>query len=290
MRRLALGDGFRLATLAPMDVDGLRTRLQMGSAAGRTLPLGGRGSRQAREGSITAFASSEHGWFDLNTSGYAVLPLPTIRGVLAGVFLGNEKDSGGAVAAGACASSLIECVAEEWTRADIVPGLRRFVLRAHDAIEMLAAEAVDPATFPTVGAPRRRLTGIGAVALAVVVTVDEVHGIHVGDAQSFLLRDGSARRLTVPDTLDHVPGQRPGDPGRYPGAEHVVLQVLGMGALPEPTLFRFAVEPGDAILLGSQALDRELIRRTGLDEAQLLEAMHDARPDQPSTLAVIRVG
>lgn len=268
-----------------MNLVELRSRLEEEATRERALELGGRGRLSLHSGALAVEASSRQGRFDTNTNAVAASQTILDDTVGVGVFLGNQKDAGSAVAAGACALALLESLDEPWrSSADIVPSLRRFVLRAHDWIGELTTEPLG-GVYPTLFGPRRTLEGIGAAALAVVVRPHGVEGIHVGDARSYLIREGEVRALTLPHTLDRMPGQRGLDP--LLGAEHVVVRVLGL-AEPEADVFRLALQPGDALVLGNQALDAELLRRHWPHLDALDEAMQSGRPDLPPALVAVR--
>jgi protein phosphatase len=110
--------------------------------------------------------------------------------------------------------------------------------------------------------------GMGSTMTALLAAGAELHLAHVGDSRAYLIRDGSARRLT----RDHTVAQELVEAGTMSQEEadrsdqrHVLLHALGGDREPEVLEASDRCRPGDILLLCSDGLT------DGIDDGELVE-------------------
>lgn len=227
---------------------------------GRSLPLNGFGDVKHSNGGVEAFGSSTGGPYDENSDSLALVPFRcgSEHGMVVGVFTGNYKDMGTAVATGACSVELVQAFSSPLlSDADLAPALRKWTLNADARIHEFSESPLEDRRFGTVMGQRSDLRGIGCSVTVVAVFSNRVYGAHIGEGKAYLLRSGQAKKLTMEDTLAHDPGYRVGNHD-FPNPETVILKAIGMNeAPPEPKVFRTHLVAGDRIVIGNLALSDE---------------------------------
>jgi len=99
--------------------------------------------------------------------------------------------------------------------------------------------------------------GMGTTVVTLVIDGDQAHLAHVGDSRAYLLREGSATRLT----RDHTVVQQEIDAGRLAPElarllphRNILTQSVGFHGPVEPDTSTRVIEPGDIFLLCSDGL------------------------------------
>lgn len=119
----------------------------------------------------------------------------------------------------------------------VLQALSDAVRAAHDTVAAAAAR-------------RAECAGMGTTLLAMAVSGHRAHLAHVGDSRAYLLRQEWEQRTLFRLTTDHVVIQH--------GREYVA-RVVGIGAADAtPDVSFFDLQPGDAVLLATDGLYREL--------------------------------
>ena len=154
------------------------------------------------------------------------------------------------------------------------------------------------------GAGEPELRGMGTTATAAVVSGDAVHVAHVGDSRAYLVREGTARRLT----RDHTWLQAVLDDGRAEVAaddprRNALLRALGTQPEVAVDTVHLELQPHDTLILCTDGLwsaldDDELARAVGVhgDLAVLCERLlaaaseHGGRDNATALAARIEAG
>ncbi len=106
------------------------------------------------------------------------------------------------------------------------------MLEAHERVLALVRREGADASIPAASAVRAEIpVGIGATLAAMVLLPRRAWLTWVGDSELWLIRDGTAKRLNLPDTLANDATYRAsirGQPSHaIEGADHVAMHALG---------------------------------------------------------------
>jgi hypothetical protein len=209
---------------------------------------------------------------------------------------GNYKDEAALLAAGAVATAFADELEPPFlAEADLPPALRRAVLGAHDRVLALSKAPVAPGRFATAFGPRASLRGIGASVAAALMLPTRAWLTTVGECPIWLLREGTARQLSLPQTLAHDPGYRSAiarEPDRaIDFADSIVLQVLGVSdEVPRFDLTRLELRSRDRIALGNEWLSPHVEaaadRAAHVGAAALCQALAAAVEAEPGPIPI----
>lgn len=240
----------------------LRARIEQLAETGRTAPWGGEASLERSSGRVAGAARTLRGLYLSTTS---IVLLQRVRaGALDGLAIvvaeGNYKDEATLLAASAVAAAFADSLERPLlAEVDVLGAVRRAVLESHDRVWALSELPIAHGLFGTSLGPRSTLRGIGASVAVAVLLPPRAWLTAVGECPIWLLRDGAARRLSLPHTLANDPGYREAiarDPARaIDYADAVLLKGLGLTArAPEFDVTRLDLHPCDRIVLGNEWL------------------------------------
>jgi hypothetical protein len=283
-------------------LDVLRKRIDALAMAGQTAPWGAEARLALDTEHIGIAATTRRGLYASATSGILVKAVrcASDAGVTLVVAEGNYKDEATLVAAAAIVVAFADAFEMPLlAEADVAPALRRSVLRAHDAVLALSRLPVEAGRFGTCAGQRTSLVGIGASLAAAVILPGRAWCVAIGECPIWLLRDGEARRLSLPHTLAHHPGYRAAvrdDPSRAIDFAHaVVTRVLGLSQeAPDFDVTRLDLHAADRIVFGNEWVEDCLPGvatgsdgRSGADLCRALVAALERDPAPiPITVAV----
>ncbi len=246
--------------MSPPSLAELATTLNRLQGKRQSLSLNAFGDVEQSVTGMVGFMRSTGGPYFKNPDNLALIPFRcgTEDGLVMGVFTGNYKDMGTAVAAGACAAELALAFSTPLlSEADIVPALRKWILDSDERIHEFSQISLEGFQFATVTKERSDLRGIGCSTTVLAVLSNRLYGVHLGEGKAFLLRNGQSKKLTVEHTLAHDPAYRAGDHD-FPNPELIVLKVLGINeGTPDPLVFRADLKAGDRVVVGNLELADE---------------------------------
>jgi len=273
----------------------LESRIDDLARRGHTAAVGVEATVATSTAALSASARTLRGLFRSTTSSVFVAPLSC--GTTSGLFLlvseGNYKDEASVLAAATATAVFSEEIQRPLpAEADVAPALQRAVLEAHDRVWALSAEQVQTKYTGSVGRPRRNLRGIGATLAAMVLLPRRAWLTWVGDSELWLIRDGTAKRLNLPDTLANDATYRASIRSRpsraIDFADRIAMHALGLTTEPPPFgVTRVELRPGDRVVLGNEWLGSHVAANTGpAPAAELCQALVTAIAAGPGPIPV----
>ena len=224
------------------------------------------------DGVSTAIASSS----PLFPGTARVLLMPWRTGLALGLFLGNDKDGGTAVAVGIAAVEAAAAItANQGTPGEIA---RLAFARAHNLISSVASgvSTVEHGwNLQSVAGPRRSLAGIATAMMLCLVEGESATIAHLGDPAAVLVTPGGVRTIATPHTLIHDEGYLAavrGDPdAAVPMPERIALRAVGLGQESVPEVVQCGLEPDFLLMLGDGNLEE---RAGGVSSREPASACH----------------
>jgi hypothetical protein len=189
-----------------------------------------------------------------------VLLMPWRTGLALGLFLGNDKDGGTAVAVGIAAVEAAACItADQGTPAEVA---RLAFARAHNFISSVVSgvSTVEHGwNLQSVAGPRLSLAGIATAMMLCLVEGESATVAHLGDPAAVLVTPRGVRAIATPHTLIHDEGYLAavrGDPdAAVPMPERIALRAVGLGQESRPEVAQYRLEADSLLMLGDGNLE-----------------------------------